>query len=190
MKSYDAGLQTDVAILDFSKAFDTVPHNKLLHKLDDYGVRGSINRWLEMFLIQRKMKVVIDGDESEEATVDSGVPQGTVLGPLLFLYHINDLPDSVSSSVKLFADDCLLYGNIRTQDHTILQEDLQKLEVCAKDWGMRLNNAKKCYILRDRPFNLKGGYGFLFRPEFFFRTTQELKYFVFVAQSAKFCSRI
>ena len=71
MKSYDAGLQTDVAILDFSKAFDTVPHNKILHKLDDYGVRGSINRWLEMFLTQRKMKVVIDGDESEEATVDS-----------------------------------------------------------------------------------------------------------------------
>jgi hypothetical protein len=62
---------------------------------DDYGVRGSINRWLEIFLAQRKMKVVIDGDESEEATVDSWVPQGTVLGPLLFLCHINDLPDSV-----------------------------------------------------------------------------------------------
>lgn len=75
MKSYDAGLQTDVAILDFSKAFDTVPHNKLLHKLDDYGVRGSINIWLEIFLNQRKMKVVIGGDESEETTVDSGVPQ-------------------------------------------------------------------------------------------------------------------
>ena len=82
MKSYDVGLQTDVAILDFSKAFDTVPHNKLLHKLDDYGVRGSINRWLEMFLTQRKMKVVINGDESEEATVDPGVPQGTVLTAL------------------------------------------------------------------------------------------------------------
>jgi hypothetical protein len=130
MNSYDAGLKTDVAILDFSKAFDTVPHNKLFHKFDDYNVRGSINRWLEMFLTQRKMKVVIDGDESEEATVDSGVPQGTVLGPLLFLCHINDLPDSVRSSVRLFADDCLLYRNIRTQqDHTIRQEDLQKLEV-------------------------------------------------------------
>ena len=142
------------------------------------------------YYVPNQNKVFLSYLMSEEATVDSGVPQGTVLGPLLFLYHINDLPDSVSSSVKLFADDCLLYGNIRTQDHTILQEDLQKLEVCAKDWGMRLNNAKKCYILRDRPFNLKGGYGFLFRPEFFFRTTQELKYFVFVAQSAKFCSRI
>ena len=114
-----------------------------------------------MFLIQRKMKVVIDGDESEEATVDSGVPQGTVLGPLLFLYHINDLPDSVRSSVRLVADDCLLYRNIRTQqDHTILQEDLQKLEVWAKDWGMRFS-AKKCYILsiknkRQRYYNLTG----------------------------------
>jgi hypothetical protein len=61
------------------------------------------------------MKVVIDGDESEETTVDSGVPQGTVLGPLLFLCHSNDLPDSVRSSVRLFAGDCLLYRNIRTQ---------------------------------------------------------------------------
>jgi hypothetical protein len=147
MKSYDAGLQSDVAIPDFSKAFDTVPHNKLLHKLDDCGVRGSINRWLEIFLTQRKMKVVIDGDESVETTVDTGVPQGTVLGPHLFLCHSNDLPDSVRSSVRLFAGDSLLYRNIRTQqDHTILQEDLQKLEVWAKDWGMRLN-AKICYIL-------------------------------------------
>jgi hypothetical protein len=100
-----------------------------------------------MFLTQRKMKVVIDGDESEEATVDFGVPQGTVLGPLLFLCHINDLPDSVRSPVRRFADDCLLCRNIRTkQNHTILQEDLQKLEVWAKDWGMRFS-AKKCYIL-------------------------------------------
>ena len=79
MKSYDAGIQTDVAILDFSKTFDIVPHNKLLHKLVEYDVRGSLNKWLEMFLIQRKMKAVIDGEESEEATVDSGVPQGFVL---------------------------------------------------------------------------------------------------------------
>ena len=62
------------------------------------------------------MKVVIDGDASEEATVEFGVPQGTVLGPLLFLYHINDLPDSVRSSVRLFADDCLLYRNISTHN--------------------------------------------------------------------------
>ena len=79
MKSCYDGIQTDVAILDFSKTFNIVPHNKLLHKLGEYDVRGSLNKWLEMFLIQRKMKAVIDGEESEEATVDCGVPQGFVL---------------------------------------------------------------------------------------------------------------
>jgi hypothetical protein len=93
------------------------------------------------------MKIVIDGEESEEATIDSGVPQGKVLGPLLFLYHINDIPDAVKSSVRLLADDCLLYRNIKTErDHNILQQDLANLEIWAKNWAMRFN-AKKCYIL-------------------------------------------
>ena len=82
--------------------------------------------------------------------VDSGVPQGTVLGPLLFLCHINDLPEAVKSKVRLFADDCLLYRNISTpQDHITLQEDLRHLEDWAKKWGMRFN-AQKCYILSSR----------------------------------------
>ena len=80
MKAYDAGLQTNVAILDFSKAFDTVPHKKLLSKMDSYGIRGPINNWLNMFLPQRKMKAVVEGEQSEEVAVDSGVPQGTVIG--------------------------------------------------------------------------------------------------------------
>ena len=65
LKSHDTAIQTDVAILDFSKAFDIVPHNKLLNKLDEYGIRGSINNWLKNILTKRKMKVVIDGEESE-----------------------------------------------------------------------------------------------------------------------------
>ena len=84
MKAYDEGTQTDVAILDFSKAFDTVPHHRLLQKIDSYGIRGSINNWLRMFLTQRTMKVVVEGEHSEEVSVDSRVPQGTVLGPILF----------------------------------------------------------------------------------------------------------
>jgi hypothetical protein len=147
MKAYDAGLQTDVAILDFSKAFDTVQHKKLLSKMDSYGIRGPINNWLNMFLTHRKMKVVVEGEQSEEVTVDSGVPQGTVLGLLLFLCHINDLPDVVKSSVRLFAADCLLYRIIKSaKDHQLLQEDLKSLQAWANDLGMRFN-AKICYIL-------------------------------------------
>ena len=93
------------------------------------------------------MKVVLEGEQSKETHVGSGVPQGTVLGPLLFLVHINDLPTRVKSQVRLFADDCLLYRTIKTaRDHITLQEYLSALQIWAQDWGMRFN-AKKRYIL-------------------------------------------
>ena len=93
------------------------------------------------------MREVLEGKSSEETTVESGVPQGTVLGPLLFLCHINDLPASVTSKVRLFTDDCLLYREIHSfQDHLTLQEDLHKLETWAYKWGMKFN-AQKCYVL-------------------------------------------
>ena len=143
LRNNDKGLQMDMVILDFSKAFDTVPHRKLLHKFEKYGINGNIHSWLEMFLTKRHMRVVMDGDFSDSVTVDSGVPQGTVLGPLFFLYHINNLPDCVDSQVRLFTDDCLLYRTINTQsDHLTFQKDLEALEKWASDWGMRLN-AKK-----------------------------------------------
>ena len=134
-------------ILDFSKAFDTVLHTKLLHKLEHYGIRGPAHQWITNFLTKRTMSVVLEGESSEETTVESGIPQGTVLGPLLFLCHINDLPTTVTSKVRLFADDYLLYREIRSfQDHLILQEDLHRLEIWAKNWGMKFN-AQKCYVL-------------------------------------------
>ena len=147
LKSQDKGIQVDVAVLDFSKAFDTVPHEKLLYKLKKYGIEGPLHAWLSNFLTKRYMRVVLEGTFSNEVPVISGVPQGTVLGPLLFLCHINDLPDRVKSQIRLFADDCLMYREIKTHlDHTILQNDLQCLESWAEDWGMHFN-AKKCYIL-------------------------------------------
>ena len=87
MKTFDKKEQTDQAILDFSKAFDTVPHRKLLHKLDHYGINGKINTWIKAFLMERQQQEIVEGEFSDSCSVDSDVPQGTVLGLLLFLSH-------------------------------------------------------------------------------------------------------
>ena len=100
--------------IDFSKAFDTVPHDGLLSKLKHYGIDKHIWQWISNFLKKRKQCVVVDGVSSGLVDVDSGVPQGTVLGPILFLLHINNLPSIVSSKVRLFADDCLIYRQIKS----------------------------------------------------------------------------
>ena len=127
-ESFNDKHQVDMIILDFSKAFDTVPHQKLLHKLSNYGIDGKLNRWVEQFLTNRKQRVLVEGEFSAYDQVISGVPQGTVLGPLLFLCHINDLPNHVKSQIRLFADDCLLYRTIKnSQDQNIIQNDLEAL---------------------------------------------------------------
>ena len=104
--------QTDVIIMDFAKVFDKVPHRRLLYKLDYYGIRGSTHKRITSWLSGRFQKVVLDGQASDPVQVLSGVPQGSVLGPALFLIFINDLPENIRSSVRLFADDCVLYMNI------------------------------------------------------------------------------
>ena len=143
-RSFDKGHQVDIAVLDFSKAFDTIPHKKLLSKLASYGIGGQLHGWLSVFLMERTMKVILDGECSSEVPVESGVPQGTVLGLLLFLCHINDIADGLSSTIRLFADDCLLYRVINSiQDQIALQEDLKRLELWAERWGMSFN-ASKC----------------------------------------------
>ena len=127
---------------------DTVPHAGLLGKLEHYGIDSKILLWITNFLNNRKQRVVVDGSFSNFADVESGVPQGTVLGPLLFLLHINDLPSCVNSKVRLFADDCLLYREIKNnQDQIDMQRDLDALVDWGSTWGMKFN-AKKCNIMR------------------------------------------
>ena len=141
--------EVDIIILDFSKAFDTVPHRRLLQKLEVYGIHGSLLKWIESFLVSRTQNVLIEGHRSHEDSVDSGVPQGTVLGPLLFLCYINDLPSVIhpTTSMRLFADDCLLYRSISSlQDHLQLQTDLHALNVWGKSWGMKFNTSK-CHTM-------------------------------------------
>ena len=146
--SFDNKKQIDIAILDFSKAFDTVPHQRLLAKLRHYGISGQIENWIHNFLTTRQQSVIVDGAKSPPVKVDSGVPQGTVLGPLLFLCHINDLPNRVKSKVRLFADDCLLYREIDSElDHIALQDDLTSLQKWADMWGMQFNPTK-CYVMK------------------------------------------
>ena len=140
--------QTDLIIMDFAKAFDKVPHRRLLHKSDYYGIRGSTHKWINSWLSWRTQKVVLDGQASDPVPVLSGVPQGSVLGPILFLIFINDLADNIRSSVPLFADDCVLYRNIHSiQDCFILQEDLTSLGQWEADWQMKFN-VDKCHTMR------------------------------------------
>ena len=123
-------IQTDIIFLDFAKAFDKVFHQGLLKKAYCYCIRGHTYKWIESFLDNRSQQVVIDGHFSIDAKITSGVPQGSVLGPLLFLIYINDLPNCVQNTVcRLFADDCILYQRIRScQDSDKLQADLDQLQ--------------------------------------------------------------
>ena len=141
----DKGREVDAILLDFSKAFDRVNHHKLVYKLKEIGVSDAIATWVQSFLNGRTQRVVLEGALSESCPVSSGVPQGSVLGPLLFLVYINDLPKSVLSSVRLFADDTIIYDDATKSDQ--LQEDLRQLELWEKAWDMSFHPAK-CEVIR------------------------------------------
>ena len=114
-KNMSDGKQTDVAVLDFSKFFDVVPHKRLLHKFDFYGIQGSTLFWISSFLSNRTQQVVVGGEFSDVAPVTSGVPQGSVLGTILFLVFINDMPECVNSKCRLFADDSIIYRTVNSR---------------------------------------------------------------------------
>ena len=128
--------------------FDTVPHKCPLKKLDHHGIHGQLIKWIESWVYRRTQTVVVNGSQSSPVTVTSGVPQGTVLGPLMFLLYINDIGLQITSELGLFADDSILYGVVNNiSSAKVLQSDLNKLVVWSEKWQMAFN-ASKCFLLR------------------------------------------
>ncbi len=145
----DSGQVIDVLYIDICKAFDSLPHSKLLSKLEKYGISGKLLSWIRAFLTGRTQKVVIDGHESDYVPVTSGVPQGSVLGPLLFLLYMNDLPQVLqNASIKMFADDCKFYVIFRRnrEARDLLQADIDQLMQWAGTNQLRIAFSK-CGIL-------------------------------------------
>ena len=120
----DQGGIIDVIYLDFMKAFDKVPHKRLIEKIKSYGIGQHITNWIQDFLQGRKHRVCVNGKFSEWAPVTSGIPQGSVLGPLLFVLYINDLPENIISDIYLFADDTKIFTQVNNiEDATKLQDE-------------------------------------------------------------------
>jgi hypothetical protein len=153
VESVDAGLVVDVALLDFSKAFDVVSHHVLLGKLLALGISGDLLRWIAAFLDSRTMCVGVNKVNSDPRDVLSGVPQGSVLGPVLFLVYVNFLTNGISSEFVAFADDYKIYLSFQRLEAaagvSLLQADLDRISQAANSWNLSLNPGK-CVVLRFR----------------------------------------
>ena len=151
----DEKLDIDVMYLDFSKALDTVPHKRLLIKLQAYGISGKVLNWVSSFLSNRSQRVRVNDDYSEWSSVHSGIPQGSILGPVLFIIFINDLPENVHNCCKIFADDTKLYGP--SSNNASLQNDILSLMKWSNDWQLKFNTSK-CGVLHIGKNNVENEY--------------------------------
>jgi hypothetical protein len=149
-QNLDSGKQTDILYFDVAKAFDTVNHNLLLKKLQRFGLKDNILTWFKNYLSGRQHRVLVNGEISETRPVSSGVPQGSIVGPLLFLIYINDLPESITSpavDVSLFADDTKCISVVESPvDACVLQAEARNVEKWAEFWRLKFN-AEKCKVL-------------------------------------------
>ena len=130
--------------MDLAKAFDKVSHQRLLKKVSSNGIKGSLLKWIESFLTDRQQYVTVKGHSSDWKDVLSGVPQGSVLGPLLFLLYVNDFPDVIKSMLKLFADDAKIYQT--TDKCDILKDDLSEGGSWADKWELKFH-VDKCDVM-------------------------------------------
>ena len=143
----DKNFSIDVIYLDFQMAFNTIPHQRLLSKVHAYGIRGQVYDWIRNFLLNRRQRVVLNNSKSNWTEVISSVPQGSVLGPILLILYINDLPDALSCVSKLFTDDTKLYRTVDSYgDSNMLQMDLYELDNWSESWQMKFN-IQKCKVL-------------------------------------------
>ena len=146
-ESMENKFSTDCIYLDYQKAFDSVPHRRLISKLRSYKINECLVNWVEDYLQNRSQFVEINGKESQWLPVTSGIPQGSVLGPLLFLIYINDLPENVNSTVYMYADDTKIYREIQSDDdHEVLQRDLETLKTWSDRWLLKFHPSK-CYCI-------------------------------------------
>ena len=154
-KWVDDGSRVDVVYLDFQKAFDKVPHQRLLLKLKAHGIGNDVINWIEKRLTHRRQRVIVDVNWK---SVLSGVPHGSVLGPVLFLVYINDLEDDISSEVFKFADDTKVFRKVTNDtDKQSLEDDLDKLVKWSEKWQM-LFNFGKCKCIHIGHGNMDEGY--------------------------------
>ena len=146
--SMDNGKSTEVIYMDFKKAFDSVPHRRLIYKIECLGIKDPILSWLRAFLENRRQAVRISGVTSEEHQILSGIPQGSVLGPVLFVLYINDLPNSLTTNSFMFADDTKIYQSYPRNEPppTSIQDDLKLLEIWSKTWLLQFH-PQKCHQL-------------------------------------------
>ena len=143
----------DAIYLDCAKALDTVPHQRLLVKLAGYGIGGKVLQWIAAFLEGRCQRVLVNGSKSSWSPVTSGIPQGSVLGPMLFVCYINDMPDVLDSPIHMFADDTKIFRQITAQsDQVTLQKDLRQLQAWTKKWQLRFNE-EKCKVMHLGQYN-------------------------------------
>ena len=155
-KALDDGCGIDVLYLDYRKAFDSVSHKKLLDKLKLSGINGKLLQWLESFLTGRSLRVGVRGSFSKWLNVLSGVPQGSILGPLLFLIFVNEIPRWIVNDMKMFADDTKLWTRISSpEDSESLQLDLDSLAAWSNEWQLYFN-PEKCKVMHiGNPYDTK-----------------------------------
>ena len=145
-KALDFGKEIKVVFCDISKAFDRVWHEGLLHKLEKYGIKGDLPKWFKSYLSERRQRVVIGGQTSDVYSIKAGVPQGSILGPVLFLLFINDIyiVCDISCNIRLCADDTSLYIVVEDEYATAesMKSDIEKNHLWSQQWLVNFNPRK------------------------------------------------